>query len=114
MIAGIDELNTSNGRLIYGDLIDDPEVSETERLNRLALAVAAMRAMLNDPAALARRAADLMDGTAKPLLTFAVVGLTVVRMSLGPVAVPNHATHPRARHAPAVAVLFDGQRRNVA
>ena len=114
MIVGIDKLNPTNGRLLYGDLIDDSEVSETERLNRLALAVAAMRAILNDPAALARRAADLLDGTAKPLLAFAVVGLAVVRMSLGPVAVPTHAAHVRARHAPVVAVLFEGQRRNVA
>ena len=111
MIVGIDELNASNGHLLY--LIDDPDASETERLNRLALAVAAMRAILNDPAALARRAADLLDGTAKPLLAFAVVGLAVVRLTIGPVAVPAHVAHLRSRHAPAVAVLFDGQRRNV-
>jgi transcriptional regulator with XRE-family HTH domain len=45
--------------------LDNPDL---EQINRLAIAVAKVRALLNDPTALMRRATELMEGTAKPLL----------------------------------------------
>ena len=44
--------------------LDNPDVRE---INRLECSIAKVRALLNDPAALTRRAADLLSGYAAPL-----------------------------------------------
>lgn len=89
--------------ILYGDFVADPDVSPVEQLNRLATVVAAMRALLNDPQALMRRATELIEGTAAPLFTAAIVALGVTRMVAGP-TVPGYLDLvPRHRSA-AVAV----------
>jgi hypothetical protein len=46
----------------------DPDDYEPVNLTRLELAIERVRALLNDPDALAERAQRLRDGTAKPIV----------------------------------------------
>lgn len=109
MIAVIDTTNTPSDEPPYlGELIES-DAPSVEELNRLAVVLAAMRAVLNDPEALMRRAAELLDGTAKPLFVAAFVSLGVMRMVAGP-SVPGYLDLPRHRSTPvviAVPVKFD-------
>ena len=101
MPAAYDVMGISEAALIG---LDNPDI---EQVNRLAVAVSKVRALLNDPAALARRVSDLMEGKAKSLLVVGVIGLTALRMAAGPPAhvgakLPRHssAAVAAARYAP--------------
>jgi len=64
MPAAYDVMGISEAEVLG---LDNPDV---EQVNRLAVAVARVRALLNDPTALMRRATELMEGKAKPLLAW--------------------------------------------
>lgn len=79
--------------------------AEARRLER---SIDRLRTLLNDPAALRRRADALVNGTAKPLLAFAIVGLFTVRMLGGPASVPSsYMNSHHVRRAAAVAIVED-------
>jgi len=81
-------------------LFREPGPPDAFRLDR---AIARVRKLLNDPEALRARANALLDGTAKPLLVLAIVGLTAVRMVNGP-ATPGYFSLSAARRAAPVTV----------
>lgn len=59
--AALDVAGVSEAEIIG---LDNPDIRE---INRLEFAIARVRALLNDPAALTRRAAELLEGNARPL-----------------------------------------------
>lgn len=78
MVAARDVMAISEAELIG---LENPDVQEVARLQH---AVTRVRVLLNDPAALMRRASELLDGTARPLLVLAVVALLGLRAVGGP------------------------------
>jgi transcriptional regulator with XRE-family HTH domain len=77
-VAAFDVMGISEAEAIG---LRNPDVIEVQRL---AAAVAKVRGLMNDPAALMRRASELLDGRAKPLLVPAVVALLSMRAIGGP------------------------------
>jgi transcriptional regulator with XRE-family HTH domain len=61
LAAAIDVAGVTEAEVIG---LDNPDI---ETINRLECAIARVRGLLNDPAALTRRAADLLSGGARPL-----------------------------------------------
>ena len=59
--AALDVTGITEAQIIA---LDNPDI---DTINRLECAIARVRALLNDPAALTRRAADLLSGSARPL-----------------------------------------------
>lgn len=83
MPASYDVMGMSEAEMLG---LDNPDAAQ---VHRLALAVARVRALLNDPTALMRRATELLEGTARPLLVVALVALSAFRMTAGP-ATPGY------------------------
>jgi len=68
-------------------LADHLEAIEMGRLER---SIVRVRELLDDPAALMRRACQLLDGTAKPLLVVAVLLAMTARVTVG---AGQHSSH---------------------
>lgn len=94
--AALDVMGVTAAELLG---VDNPDVVQ---MTRLAASVAKVRGLLNDPAALMRRATELLEGTAKPLLVVAVVGLTALRVLISS-PVPNAHLHPYLRRVQPIA-----------
>ena len=94
--AALDLMGISEAELVG---LSNPDAVE---VSRLASAVIAARALLNDPAALMRRATALLDGTAKPLLVLALTLAIAARMFTAPVL---HPTTSYTRRATAAVVM---------
>ena len=112
---GPEPIASDDARIIplFADGERGESVNDAFRLDR---AIKRVRRLLNDPVALQLRAQALLDGTARPLLVLAVVGLTALRMVGGPPSVPSYYMHgiQHRRSAIVAAVPFDSRRRELA
>jgi transcriptional regulator with XRE-family HTH domain len=92
--AALDLMGISEAELVG---LSNPDAVE---VSRLASAVISVRALLNDPAALMRRATALLDGTAKPLLAMAVT----LSIATAP-GILGHSTTNHVRRANATVAM---------
>ena len=113
MTISAPETTTTDEVRIIPLFVDSARGENVNDAFRLERAIKRVRRLLDDPVALVLRAQALLDGTAKPLLVVAVVGLSALRIVAGPPAVPSYYLHGGHHRRGAVVATVPVTRREV-